>query len=183
MPISLLKNINKLLFVFLLLVLPVYSYADTAAEFPYNIDRREKEAILLYNFAEVWDAALKVLEDMDKAPEKMAQEKMFDEGSVKKKILSDKDSGLIIQYTAYSEGGPSSLEYMFIAYTLLIKSVEDNKTKVFSHITTYYKYNVPFDKRGIPGSTPIGYCSLCLAYDVTEETILKNIENKLKEKK
>ena len=177
---KLLLNSGKVLFLsFFFLVVPIYSYAGEANEYPFPYfmkDAVERKMVYSYAFDNVWNAVLSVAEDMNKEADKLAQEKRLKE--LKKDIKSDKNSGLIIVMNTHKgkRGFFSTQLPVFSTSIFYIKPLEGQKTQVFCRRINYCAYSQPIlDAYGrfLPGP--------CLTITPLEGKILKEIENKLKE--
>lgn len=159
-------EINKILFLSFLIILPAFSYAATSDDFPFHIEKTvEKEVIYPYYFEDVWAESLEYLKRLDKE---------FKEKALRTNITFDKISGLLT-YTITEKhsiigGGMKSLT----AHNILIKPVDEQKTKVYYHIITYYLYNFAHD---VPLEGPEGPPRIIIR-DPTAN--LEEIENRLK---
>ena len=177
---SLLRKSRKyFLLCFVLFILPVCCFAEEEKEhpFPYFMkDVAERKMVYPYTFDEVWNAVLLVSEDMNKASDKLAQEKRIKE--LKKDIKSDKNSGLIIVMNSHKGSrGFFSMQWPAFSTTVFyIKPLEGQKTQVYCRRINYCSYNwFIMDAYGslVPGRF--------LLLTPVEGKILNDIENKLME--
>jgi len=177
-PIKLSKTVSRILFL-ILIITPVSSFTETAKEPPFTIgETAEKEITYPYSFGDVWETVLKVLQETDKNTKKVLQEKGIKEPLTK--ILTDKDSGIII-YQLTISGRASS----FTSHVFLIKPLESRITQIYSHILNYMFYGSPIlNPTGDfhPNGNVQRIFARRLYLTPNEDVIHKKIEDGLKEK-
>ncbi len=145
MQIRLSKIISKIFFISLIIAIPAGSFGESMGDFPFHIGETvKKEMMYNYAFEEVWESALLVLKNIDNVVTREMQEKGIK--SFKTNIISDKSSGLITYTTTHlGEKGffRASVLPKFTYQTLLVKSLENKKTRIYYHEITYISYNEP----------------------------------------
>lgn len=161
MLIKLFKGRSKFFLLSFFLIITLTPISSKAIDKPpFNIKETVKrEMVYPYAFERVWAAALEYLQSLDK--EFKEREKILQSN-----IFIDKDSGLL-SYTVtkkarlpfgYIPPLNSEMQWVpfsskrerriFTSYNFLIKSIDENKSIVYCHITTYDLYNLPPDLKG-----------------------------------